>query len=285
MGRRSAHPWHIPLLAWLVFNLANYSSWNHRLIKPLSTGTDLVSLTIGFPYVLLSATAPLTQALSPEAHGHSPYRLFAWSNLGSIIGLLAYPFWVEAEFGLRQQSALWFGAFLLFAMLMTLTMIMHRSDASQAHVDWSPALRDRLGWLGLSALVSHSSWRSRTRLPLTQAVTPVTGSCRYLRIYSFVICTGDRLGNENGLVSRDDDRCSCDDLAALSGWQVPWWLQLGLWCLVLFGGCMLFHGGWFAAGLLHHSGTISIFRSAVRCRESVSGFSHQPGYLCALKFT
>ena len=27
-----------------------------------------------------------------------------------------------------------------------------------------------------------------------------------------------------------------------AGWRVPWWLQLGLWCLVLFSGCMLFHG-------------------------------------------
>ena len=120
------------LLAWLVFPISQTTV--HGITASLSPSAQVLTwlaLTIGFPYVLLSATAPLTQALSPEAHGHSPYRLFAWSNLGSIIGLLAYPFWVEAEFGLRQQSALWFGAFLLFTVLMTLTMIMHRSDAYQ----------------------------------------------------------------------------------------------------------------------------------------------------------
>ncbi len=46
--------------------------------------------------------------------GASPYWLYALSNLGSLLGLLAYPFVVDAWFSSQQQVQLWYGAFALY---------------------------------------------------------------------------------------------------------------------------------------------------------------------------
>lgn len=44
----------------------------------------------------------------------SPYRLYALSNLGSLLGLFAYPFLVERTLTLKYQTWAWSGVYLLF---------------------------------------------------------------------------------------------------------------------------------------------------------------------------
>ena len=54
----------------------------------------VLTLSIGAPFAILSATAPLVQAWHARtvgaAEGKEPYVLYAASNLGSLIALLAY---------------------------------------------------------------------------------------------------------------------------------------------------------------------------------------------------
>ncbi|MCE9555790.1 MAG: fused MFS/spermidine synthase [Planctomycetes bacterium] len=90
--------------------------------KPQDAGTPmwrilmLLTVSVGLPYFVLATTGPLLQAwFSRVFAGRSPYRLYALSNVGSLIALLSYPFWFEPQFGLSQQSWLWFGGFALFA--------------------------------------------------------------------------------------------------------------------------------------------------------------------------
>jgi predicted membrane-bound spermidine synthase len=71
-------------------------------------GWLLVALlrTVGAPFILLAATAPLLQRWfsrldHPDAA--DPYFLYAASNLGSFTGLLAYPFLIEPWLGLSSQ--------------------------------------------------------------------------------------------------------------------------------------------------------------------------------------
>src|SRR5882672_6438305 len=53
--------------------------------EPLPSILALLAATIGLPFVLLSATGPLTQAwLSRSESGRQVYRLYALSNLGSL---------------------------------------------------------------------------------------------------------------------------------------------------------------------------------------------------------
>ena len=75
----------------------------------------LLTASIGLPYFVLSTTGPLVQAwFAREQTGVVPYRLFALSNLGSMLALLAYPLVVEPMLPTRGQSWAWSGLFLCF---------------------------------------------------------------------------------------------------------------------------------------------------------------------------
>ena len=65
----------------------------------------LLLASVGFPFAMISASAPLLQHWFAETFpGKSPYRLYALSNLGSLIALLSYPFIVEPELTLQSQT-------------------------------------------------------------------------------------------------------------------------------------------------------------------------------------
>ena len=75
----------------------------------------LLFATICLPYLVLSASNPLLQSWFHEEHGTTPYRLFALSNLGSLLGLLTYPFIVEPNFTIRSQAIIWSVVFAAYA--------------------------------------------------------------------------------------------------------------------------------------------------------------------------
>ncbi len=81
----------------------------------------LLALTIGLPYFLLSSTSPLLQAWYARTHKRAmPYRLFALSNLASMLALLSYPVLVEPNFAVRLQAGIWSSGYGLFAVLCVL---------------------------------------------------------------------------------------------------------------------------------------------------------------------
>ena len=78
----------------------------------------LLAGVIGLPYVMLSTTSPMVQTWFARARpGASPYRLFALSNLASMLALLSYPFLIEPSIGVKQQAWIWSGMYVLFALL------------------------------------------------------------------------------------------------------------------------------------------------------------------------
>ena len=78
----------------------------------------LLSLCVGAPYVLLSSTTPLIQSWFSRTHAaSSPYRLYALSNVGSLLGLLTYPLLVERFMPLELQANLWSVSYAVFAVL------------------------------------------------------------------------------------------------------------------------------------------------------------------------
>ena len=77
----------------------------------------LLTLNVGIPYFLLSATGPLIQAwFSRSCVGRSPYRLYALSNVGSLAALLTYPFVLEPAMTTQQQGRAWSVGFCVFVM-------------------------------------------------------------------------------------------------------------------------------------------------------------------------
>src|ERR1051325_10892952 len=83
-------------------------------IDPTLQILKMLALTVGLPYTLLASTSPLLQAWFVRTHtGAVPYRLFALSNLGSMLALLSYPVLVEPYLRLGTQAWVWsigFGA-------------------------------------------------------------------------------------------------------------------------------------------------------------------------------
>ncbi len=68
----------------------------------------LLGATIGLPYFVLSSTGPLMQKWFSWLHpGRSPYRLYALSNIGSLLALVSYPFLIEPMLSRKQQAAIW----------------------------------------------------------------------------------------------------------------------------------------------------------------------------------
>jgi hypothetical protein len=70
----------------------------------------LLAARVGLPFFVLSASGPLLQKwFSSLGHpsGKDPYFLYAASNLGSMLALIAYPVVLEPTLGLLGQSRLW----------------------------------------------------------------------------------------------------------------------------------------------------------------------------------
>jgi len=75
----------------------------------------MLAATIGLPYFLLSTTSPLVQTWFARARpSASPYRLFALSNLASMLALVGYPFLLEPWAPTRSQALGWSAGYALF---------------------------------------------------------------------------------------------------------------------------------------------------------------------------
>jgi hypothetical protein len=120
----------------------------------------LLSATIGLPYLLLSTTSPLIQSWYAQAAAAAgavrtiPYRLFALSNLASMLSLLAYPVLIEPRVGTERQLLTWSICYAGFAALCCAAAWQSpRTNDVLASPDASPpvSLLDRLTWLSLSA--------------------------------------------------------------------------------------------------------------------------------------
>lgn len=74
----------------------------------------LLATTAGLPFFAVATTAPLLQhwfSHTRHPRARDPYFLYAAGNLGSVIGLLAYPLLIEPALALRAQGVAWTVAF------------------------------------------------------------------------------------------------------------------------------------------------------------------------------
>jgi hypothetical protein len=143
----------------------------------------VLALSIGAPFAALSATAPLVQAWYARVmhlgEGQGPYWLYAASNLGSLIALLAYPLVVEPLTPLHAQTLGWslgYGAFVLVLAGLGLTAARARDlGVVRTAEDGPPSavrLRDRLTWLALAAIPSSLLLGVTTHLTTDVASAP-----------------------------------------------------------------------------------------------------------------
>lgn len=91
-------------------------SWKAHLVgNPTWHILLLLTVTIGLPYFVLSSTGALMQQWFSQTNpGVSPYRLYALSNVGSLLALLSYPLFVEVNFSRHAQASLWSAGLAVF---------------------------------------------------------------------------------------------------------------------------------------------------------------------------
>jgi hypothetical protein len=89
--------------------------------EPTGAILAILALHIGLPFLVLSMASPLLQVwLTKTTNDESPYWLYSVSNIGSLLALLSYPFFVEPLFDLSQQAEIWSYLFIFAICLLAL---------------------------------------------------------------------------------------------------------------------------------------------------------------------
>jgi hypothetical protein len=99
------------LLPLLALPIAIPRGWTPPTAhNPIPWLLALLTITIGLPFFVVSATSPLLQRwFSAGAHRDAadPYFLYAASNCGSLLALVSYPVLIEPHWRLGEQSRWW----------------------------------------------------------------------------------------------------------------------------------------------------------------------------------
>ena len=105
--------------------------------SPIGWVLSTLLVTVGPPFLLLSATAPLLQRwFSHSTHkaARDPYFLYAVSNAGSMLALLGFPFLLEPALAVRTQNWVWaVGYAVLAALVITCAILLNGRKAAASH--------------------------------------------------------------------------------------------------------------------------------------------------------
>ena len=264
-GRQARLHMLLLLLALLTLPIVPSPAWKPTdPTHPAARILLLLSATVGLPYLLLAATAPMVQdwfartiegsqpaaAAGPggaATDGRAVYWLYALSNLGSLLGLLAYPTSIERLLSVRGQALFWSAGFVLFclvcgwaaAQVWRLPAIADsdpREDDTPIRAgDWAMWLALSLTGSGLLLAVTNELCQNVAVVPLLWIV-PLTA---YL--ITFILCF-------SGLYRRSIWMWALLAALGLMSWlsrqvdPMPFPLQVGALLGVLFSGCMVCHG-------------------------------------------
>ena len=150
----------------------------------------MLTVVLGLPYFLLSATSPLLQKWLAQ-DGSEPYRLFALSNVGALLALTAYPIWIEPRIATRAQDLDWSFGFAGFALLCGAAgwLSRPRTDASVETETVAGEHESSVPWLLLSAAGSMMLVSTTNQLTQNVAAVPFLWILP-LGVYllSFIIC-------------------------------------------------------------------------------------------------
>jgi SAM-dependent methyltransferase len=161
LGARRQAMLHVALLAasLVCLPILASSGWKPQGDEqPILRILLLLGATIGLPYFLLSTTTPLLQAWYwRRFRSVVPYRLFALSNLASLLALLGFPVLFEPAFDLKSLGWGWSFLFAGFALLCAGTAWLSMNGfetESKPQASEAVPLKNQLQWLALSAMGS-----------------------------------------------------------------------------------------------------------------------------------
>jgi spermidine synthase len=269
-------------LALLALSLASLPIIPSLALKP-EGDTDaalrillLLALTIGLPYFMLSSTGPLLQSwVAHRLPEKSVYRLFALSNFGSLVGLLAYPFVIEPFLSTGAQSWVWSAGYALFVACCAASAWRARTRGDAPHeleaalpaasgaaaaAGAPPRPADYALWLAFSALGSVMLLASTSHITQNVASVPFLWVLPLsLYLFSFVVAFEGRRGR---------------------GWyEQRWWMAPVLVTLVLMAAALSASKGVLDVAVAVPLYTLGLFLAAVFCNGELARAKPAPRYL------
>lgn len=224
--------------------------------NPVWTIMVLLICAVGLPYFLLSATSPLMQHWYVQrGETRSAYRLYALSNVGSLLGLLSYPLFVEPHFGLHVQAWAWTTGYALFL----ICYFFNARNASRAAFAIAPkqaALADshpraafpewslRLFWAALGACGSVLLLATTNLVCQDIAVSPFLWVLELsLYLFSFVVSfENDRWYRREIFYPAFALTVGLVIIVSLPNAAYSFLVQLAAYSAALFAGCMICQG-------------------------------------------
>ncbi len=117
------------LLPWAFLPFAVQAPMTPASAPPVVRLLTHLCVTVGIPFFVVATTAPLLQRWFAEAahlEARDPYPLYAASNFGSLIALLAYPLIIEPNLGLRRQEVVWAVGYAVLVVLAAVCAVVMR---------------------------------------------------------------------------------------------------------------------------------------------------------------
>ncbi|WP_420479801.1 spermidine synthase [Brevundimonas sp. FT23028] len=164
-----------------------------------------LTLSVGAPFAILSATAPLLQAWyarvrAGHADGQNPYVLYAASNLGSFLALLSYPVLIEPLTTLSGQRWGWTGGYGVFVVLVVALAFVVWSRRLDRTAEPAPLARSApIPWMQKGLLVLLAAAPSSLMLGVTTHLSTDVASAPFLWViplalylFTFVIAFQNR---------------------------------------------------------------------------------------------
>jgi hypothetical protein len=171
------------LLPFLVLPVALPGGWAPPGESwPVPWLLAVLVVAVGLPFFAVSTSAPLLQrwfAATGHPSARDPYFLYAASNLGSLLGLLAYPTIIEpVSKGLAQQGRAWTAVYAMFVVLAACcSWVLWRSSKTKdtMGVETVPPVpwKRRLRWVVLAFVPSSLMLSTTTYLTTDIAAVPL----------------------------------------------------------------------------------------------------------------
>lgn len=240
-----------PLAPWPASHLLAAAFDDSPALQAFAT----LAATVGLPFFALSATGPLLQAWHAQVRPRGfPYRLYALSNLGSLLALAAYPLLVEPALTLSAQGFAWTLSFVGLGVAiawaareLSAVQGLESPDRSTGQEELSPpriSAATFTFWCALAAIPSALLAATTQQICLEVAAVPLLWALPLaLYLATFVVCfSARRPAPRLSWLLRFTGSASAAAIALAKGAELDFGLQILAFSLALVAGSMICHG-------------------------------------------
>lgn len=226
--------------------------------NPIPWLLALLTVAVALPFFVISITSPLLQSWfvrTKHPSAHNPYFLYAASNAGSMLALISYPFLIEPQMRLSQQTQMWtigYGFFIVCMLCAVTCLWLSAKPATQAEeiqAEVSPSLpaiawKRRWYWAFVAAvpsslMLSVTSYLSANIVPLPMLwVIPLA-----LYLLTFILVFANKQILPHSVMRRALPIVLLPLMIVICAQATqPLWMLVGLHLLAFFIITMVCHG-------------------------------------------